>query len=185
MDKKHAKWYYSVHAFPNKILWIIKYRWSIYDRYFSRKMVLDVNEGNFGGSQTVFGMEASRSSDWNIRVAKWASRECRRVESFRDSESHRCNFIRSIQWFVNNDTALSREPGMNTLCMRGTGLGSIVPRQNRGQNAKTRKCVFTVGKILPGFLWGETASNRCVKNLRTFSYRSIYNSSIMRYAVEL
>lgn len=137
---------------------------------------------NFGGSQTVFGMEASRSSDWNIRVAKWASRECRRVESFRDSESHRCNFIRSIQWFVNNDTALSREPGMNTLCMRGTGLGhgSIVPRQNRGQNAKTRKCAFTVGKILPGFLWGETASNRCVKNLRTFPYRSIYNSSIMQ-----
>lgn len=45
MDKKHAKWYYSVHAFPNKILWIIKYRWNIYDRYFSRKM--DVYEGKF------------------------------------------------------------------------------------------------------------------------------------------
>lgn len=130
-------------------------------------------------------MDRRRYSGWNqvdrvTGTSAWQSRECRRVESFRDSESHRCNFIRSIQWFVNNDTALSREPGMNTLCMRGTGLGSIVPRQNRGQNAKTRKCVFTVGKILPGFLWGETASNRCVKNLRTFPYRSIYNSSIMQ-----
>lgn len=70
---------------------------------------------------------------WNSQ--KWLSRLAA-IESFRDIQSYRCNFIQSIQWFVNNDTALSRAPTpWNEYIMHErnrVACGPIVRRQNRG-----------------------------------------------------